>query len=68
MIRSDPSADGIVRSRSPLVVTLVASAIAFFVVGVALLFSGGHELIGGVLLAVALGVALCAFVVGRRAE
>ncbi len=65
---TDPSADGVGRSRSAVVVALIVSAIALFVAGVALLLTGGYELIGGVLLAVALGDALCAFAVGRMAS
>lgn len=68
MTESDPSAGGDTRSGLFVVIALIASAMAFFVTGVALLLRGGYELIGGVLLAVALGDALCAFVVGRRAR
>ena len=46
---------GFDRSGLFLVMVLVASAIAFFIAGVALLLMGDYELAGGVLLAVALG-------------
>ncbi len=66
MAESDPPAGGNDRSGLLVVIVLIASAIAFFIAGVALLLMGDYELIGGVLLAVALGDALCAFVVSRR--
>lgn len=68
MTESDPSAGGNDRSGLLVVIALIASAIAFFVAGVALMPVGGYELIGGVLLAVALRDALCALVVSRWAS
>ena len=68
MTESGPPAGGIGRSRSFVVSALIASATAFFATGVALLLMGDYELIGGVLLAVAVGDALCAFAVSRRAS
>jgi hypothetical protein len=65
---SDPSAGGNDRSGLLVVIALIASAIAFFVASVALMPVGGYDLVGGVLLAVALGDALCALVVSRWAS